>query len=147
MALVTDIRGECKAGATPQTTRYPTRPARPNVKKLLMKAAPVILPSATAEPIPAVTVAISRVAFCQGVMARVSTFSSTLGVGRAAGGGVGRGAGGRMAPWWTTIEPRTTSSVRSILKALFSPMDNKNLVMLFEYRVDDCVGSLEGRSV
>lgn len=75
-ALVTDMRGECKAGATPHTTLYPTRLARPKVKKLSMKAVPVAFPSAMTPPIPAVTTATSLEAFCQGVMA--VTFSSTL---------------------------------------------------------------------
>lgn len=31
IALVTDMSGECKAGATPQTTRYPIKLARAKV--------------------------------------------------------------------------------------------------------------------
>ena len=39
MALVTDIRGECRAGVTPQTVWYPTMPARPKVVTIWVKAA------------------------------------------------------------------------------------------------------------
>lgn len=101
MAFVTDISGECKAGATPQTTRYPIKPARPKVKKLLMKRGPVALPSATMVPMPAVTVATSRVAFCHGVIARASFSASAafVGVGGAVGAGGGaRATGSRGAP-------------------------------------------------
>jgi hypothetical protein len=63
-----------------------------------MKVAPVAFPSAIALPIPPVTIATSRDAFCHGVIA--VTFSSILGAtGRATGGGVGLGAGGRIRPW------------------------------------------------
>lgn len=39
MALVTDIRGECKAGVTPHTVWYPTIPAKPKVVTIWVKAA------------------------------------------------------------------------------------------------------------
>jgi len=151
MALVTDIKGECKAGTTPQTTlfassgyasksvlkthRYPTRPARPKMKALSIKVAPVAFPIATAAPMEAVTIATSRVAFCQGVMA--VTVSSTFAGGAGAGGGVGRGAGGKMLPLWTTNEPRTTSSFKSMEYFPSPPMLKRNLVTLLEYRVED----------
>ena len=97
MAFVTDIKGECNAGATPQMTLYPTRPARPNVKKLFMNAVPVIFPSAITDPIPAVTVATSRVAFFHGVIALTSIFSSTTG-GAGGGAGMARGGGSKIFP-------------------------------------------------
>lgn len=107
MALVTDISGECNAGATPQTTRYPTSPASPNVKKLSMNAAPVALPSATAVPIPAVTVATSVVAFFHGVIASDIAFSSLFAVGGGTvGAGATRGTGFRCVPWCTTRDPQ-----------------------------------------
>ena len=37
-ALVTDIRGECKAGVTPHTTLYPMTPAREKVVTIWLKA-------------------------------------------------------------------------------------------------------------
>lgn len=68
------------------------------MKKLSINVAPVAFPSAIALPIPPVTTATSREAFCQGVIA--TAFSSALGAtGAATGGGVGLGAGGRMRPW------------------------------------------------
>lgn len=121
-------------------------PARPNVKKLLMNAGPASLPSATAEPMPAVIVATSRFAFCQGVTA-VASVSFGVGGGATTGGGTGRGAGGSRTPLCSTMDPRTTSSSRLIAKWLFVPMERRNLVMLFEYSVEDWVGSREGRSV
>jgi hypothetical protein len=81
------------------THLYPTRPARPKVKKLSMNAVPVALPSATAVPIPPVTRAISLVAFCHGVIATDASFSAAVGVGGGVtGGGSGRGAGDRISP-------------------------------------------------
>lgn len=38
MALVTDIRGEWRAGVTPQTVWYPTIPAKPKVVTMVVKA-------------------------------------------------------------------------------------------------------------
>lgn len=73
MALVTLISGECRAGITPHTLRYPIKPARPTVKTLLMKTGPVALPKASAPPIVAVTAATSRFAFCHGVKATVGS--------------------------------------------------------------------------
>jgi hypothetical protein len=135
IAFVTDIRGECNAGATPQTTLYPIIPANPNVKKLLINAGPASFPSATAEPIPAVIVATSRLAFCHGVIA--TTSGSLLVTGAATGGGAGRGAAGRTSPLCATIDPRTTSSLRSTANRPSPPMESKNFVMLLEYSVDD----------
>lgn len=39
MALVTDMRGEWRAGVTPHTVWYPTMPARPKVVTIWVKAA------------------------------------------------------------------------------------------------------------
>lgn len=39
MALVTDMRGECRAGVTPHTVWYPTIPAKPKVVTIWVKAA------------------------------------------------------------------------------------------------------------
>ena len=148
IAFVTDIRGECNAGATPHTTRYPMSPARPNVKKLLMNAGPATFPRAITPPIPAVTVATSLEAFCHGVIALVSATSAAwAALGAVTGGGRGRGAGGNLVPLCRTMDPRTTSSSRLMAKRLFSPIESRNFVMLFEYSVEDCVGSREGRSV
>ena len=134
MALVTLINGECRAGVTPQTVRYPMRPAKANVKKLPMKIGPVAFPSARASPIPPVTVATSREVFCHGVIARTSgAFVSCAGLTGRAGGGAGRGAVGTILPLYVTIEPRTTSSFRSIPKVFSSgAIERRNLVMLFE---------------
>lgn len=141
------MRGEWRAGVTPQITLYPTNPARPKVKKLSINAGPVAFPRATAVPIPAVIVATSRRVFCHGV--RAFTVSASLGAtgGAGAGGGKARTTGGRIWPWWTTIEPLTTSSSRSTLKWLSLPIERRNFEMLLEYKLDDCVGNLEGRSV
>ncbi len=55
MALVTDIRGECRAGETPQTTLYPTMPARLKVLIMTVKAGlGEATPRATREERPAV---------------------------------------------------------------------------------------------
>ena len=112
-----------------------------------MNAGPASFPRATAVPIPAVTVATSRVAFCHGVIAVFSTVSFCAG-GATTGGGTGRGAGGSTSPLWSTIDPRTTSSSRLTANSLEpSPMERRNFVMLFEYNVEDCVGKRKGRSV
>lgn len=37
--MVTDMRGECRAGVTPHTVWYPTMPARPKVVTIWVKAA------------------------------------------------------------------------------------------------------------
>ena len=138
MAFVTDIRGECKAGATPQTTRYPIKPARPNVKKLAINRGPVTLPSATAVPIPAVTVATSRVAFCHGVIALVAFSASAAFVGMDYGVGVAgatRTTDSTTAPWCTTRAPRTTSSSKLIWKregVFAGAIERRNFVILFE---------------
>lgn len=111
---------------------YPTKPARPKVKKLSMNAIPLAFPSAIVLPIPPVTRATSRHAFCHGVIANVCVPAS-LGVGGGVTcGGIVRGTGGRGTPPCRTIEPRTTSSSRSILNLPSPPIDNKNFVMLFE---------------
>jgi hypothetical protein len=149
MALVTLINGECRAGTTPQTVRYPMRPAKANVKKLPMNIGPVAFPNARAKPIPPVTVATSRVVFCHGVTATTSgALVSCAGLTGRGGGGAGRGAVGTMSPLYVTIEPRITSSFKSTPKCFSSgAIERRNLVILFEYSVDDCVGSREGRSV
>src|SRR5216684_3775244 len=138
IAFVTDISGECKAGATPQTTRYPIKPARPKVKKLLINRGPVAFPSAIAVPIPVETVATSRIAFCHGVIARASFSASVafVGVGDAVGAGGGaRGTGSRGVPLCTTRAPRTTSSSKLIWKlegVLTGATERRNFVILFE---------------
>src|SRR6266550_846018 len=122
----------CVARHKAYTHLYPTSPARPKVKKLSMKAIPVAFPSAIVLPIPPVTTATSRQAFCHGVIANVSVVAS-LGVGGAVtGGGIARGTGGRGTPSCRTMAPRTTSSSRSILNFPSPPMDRRNLEMLFE---------------
>lgn len=126
---------------------YPTKPARPKVKKLSINAVPVVLPRASTPPMPPVTKATSRDAFCHGVTAVTFAVSSTAVGGGVTGGGIARGTGGSMLPLWTTSEPRTTSSPRSTAKLPSPPRESRNLVMLLEYKVDDCVGNLEGRSV
>ena len=60
IAFVTLMRGEWRAGATPQTALYPIMDARANVKALPIKRGPVAFPSATAAVIPPVTTATSR---------------------------------------------------------------------------------------
>lgn len=94
-----------------------------------MNIGPVAFPRASIVPIPAVTAVTSRVVFCQGVTASVvaslaaevtacgvcpRVFVVVVGVG----GGVGRARGtlGIILPFCVTIEPRTTSSSRSIPK-------------------------------
>lgn len=37
--MVTDMRGECRAGVTPHTVWYPTMPASPKVVTICVKAA------------------------------------------------------------------------------------------------------------
>jgi hypothetical protein len=99
-----------------------------------MNKGPVTFPSIKASPIPPVTVATSLEVFCQGVIATVSTFATSGAVFTAgAGGGAGRGADGIMSPLYVTIEPRTTSSFRSIPKCFSSgAIESRNLVMLLE---------------
>jgi hypothetical protein len=101
IALVTLIKGECSAGATFQTTLYPTKPAKPKVKNWLMNAAPVSFPMPTELPIPAVTSATSLVAFCHGVKANVLAFSAALvgAGGEGTGAGMVRTTGAKIAPW------------------------------------------------
>lgn len=103
---------------TPQTTRYPMREASAKVKAFPINSGPVNLPRARAVPIPAVTPATSRDVFWKGV--RATTASSGLGaaLGAGVGGGAGRGAVGKMLPLRVTIEPLTTSSLKSIPKDL-----------------------------
>ena len=113
-----------------------------------MNAGPVNLPRAIIDPIPPVTSATSRVAFCHGVNALASAASATFAaLGGATGGGAGRGAGGRTLPLCSTMAPRTTSSSRLIAYLPSPPIESKNFVTLFEYSVEDCVGRREGRSV
>ena len=53
-----------------------------------------------------------------------------------------------ISPFCTTIDPRTTSSVKSTPNSFsLGIMESRNLVILLEYSVDDCVGSREGKSV
>ena len=53
MAFVTDMRGECRAGVTPQTVWYPTIPDRPKVVIIEVNAGPgEPTPRATNAPIP-----------------------------------------------------------------------------------------------
>lgn len=53
-----------------------------------------------------------------------------------------------MEPFSVTIEPLTTSSSKSTPNSFSAgAMESMNLVILLEYKVEDCVGSLEGRSV
>jgi len=132
-----DIRGECRAGATCQTTRYPIRPARPNVKTLVINRGPATLPSATVVPMPAVTVATSRIAFCHGVIALVFFSASAAFVGVGGGTGVAgatRGTDSDTAPWCTTRAPWTTSSSKLICKrkGVFTGPIERSFVILFE---------------
>lgn len=56
IALVTDIRGEWRAGVTPQTTLYPITPAKEKVVTMVAKAGfGEAIPKARSEPKPAVT--------------------------------------------------------------------------------------------
>jgi hypothetical protein len=124
------------------------REASAKVKAFPMKSGPVSLPSARAVPIPAVTPTTSRDVFWKGVKATAVSSGLREAFGVGAGGGAGRGAGGIISPLRVTIAPRTTSSLRSNPKDLsWGAMDSKNFTMLFEYKVEDCVGSLDGRSV
>lgn len=102
---------------------------------LLMKTGPVSFPKARADPIPAVTVATSRVVFCHGVKATTSaSFEVALAVLAAGvGGGDGGAAGGKTSPFKVTIAPRVTSSSKSTVNPLsLSDRESKNLVILFE---------------
>ena len=102
------------------------------MKKLSMKAVPVAFPKATTLPIPAVTSATSREAFCQGVIAKVVS-SALVGVGGGVTGrGRVRGTGGRILPSYTMRDPRTTSSLRSMKNLPSPPIERRNLVILLE---------------
>ena len=98
-----------------------------------MNSGPVALPRTRARDMPPVTVATSRETFCQGVSATTSTAAASgifLGAG---GGGAGRGAVGTMEPLCVTMEPRTTSSLRSMPKCFScGDMERRSLVMLLE---------------
>ena len=65
----------------------------------------------------------------------------------ATGGVCGGGGGHIIVPLSRTIDPRTTSSLRSTSKWSFSPIDNKYLVILLAYNVLAWVGRRLGRSV
>jgi hypothetical protein len=127
-----------------------------------MKMGLVYFPRARTVPIPPVTAATWRDVFWKGVKATMEAafaFSVVMlevggtdgdGAEGACGGagGAGRAAGGTISPCCVTIAPRTTSSSRLMPKWFRSgAIESKNLVMLFEYRVEDWVGSREGRSV
>lgn len=133
---------------TPHTVRYPMSPAKAKVKTLPIKIGPVALPSASASPIPPVTVATSLDVFCHGVIASSTGLLSTAGLTGRWGGGAGRGAVGTMPPLYVIIDPRTTSSFMSTPKEFSDGfMESRNLVILLEYRVEDWVGRREGKSV
>jgi hypothetical protein len=115
-------------------------PANANVKALLIKIGPVALPRATARPIPPVTPATSLACFCHGVRATVVAVAPVGAIVEAGlgAGGAGRGAVGMISPLCVTMEPRTTSSLKSMPKCLSSgAIERRNFVMLFEYKVDD----------
>lgn len=100
---------------------------------LLMKMGPVAFPNAKAVPMPAVTAVTSRVVFCQGVSAFTSALAAAAAAAGFGGGGAGRGAGGSISPFNVTIDPRTTSSVRSTPKDFsLGAIESRNLTMLFE---------------
>ena len=102
------------------------------MKKLSMKAVPVALPKSTTLPIPAVTSATSREAFCQGVIAKVVS-SALAGVeGEVTGEGSVRGTGGKTSPSCIMRDPRTTSSLRSMKNLPSPPIERRNLVILLE---------------
>src|ERR1700760_3344268 len=88
MALVTLMSGECSAGVTPHTTRYPIKPANPVVKTLDMNKGVVYFPRATIPPITPERAVTSLAVFCHGVSA---VTSSTLAGRGAAGFGAGDG--------------------------------------------------------
>ena len=75
----------------------------------------------------------------------------TIAVTGFLGGGEGAaaaGGGGHInSPSFNTIEPRTTSSSRSMANSPLPPMERRNFVRLLAYRVLDCVGKRLGRSV
>ena len=98
-----------------------------------MNVGPASLPRVIAVPIPPVTSATSFRAFCHGVTAFVSATSAAFCCeGAWTGGGKGLGAGGRRVPFCRTMDPRTTSSSKSMVNRPSPPMDSKNLVILFE---------------
>ena len=116
-----------------------------------MKGAEVEEPSATAVPSPAETVATSLETFCQGVTALTSSLTMEGG-GTATEAAAGlaflsAGAGHSKLPDCKMMDFRTTSSCRSMLKVESLPMDKRNLMTLFEYRVELWVGRRDGRSV
>lgn len=142
------MRGECSAGVTPHTTRYPIKLASANVNAFPIRSGLVNLPSASTDAIPAVMTPVWRVVSWKGVSATTSGSFSASGLAAGGGGGAGRGAGGRISPLWVTMEPRTTSSERSTPNSFSrGVMERRSLVMLLEYRVEDWVGRREGKSV
>lgn len=112
-----------------QTALNPTKPARPNALKLSMKAGPVSLPRASVVPIPAVVRPTVEMAFSHGVATTFFSSILTAGLGRdMAGAGAAMGGAGHITSFlYVTRAPRTTSSLRLMLKRPWSPMLRRNL--------------------
>lgn len=88
------------------------------------------------------------VVFCYGVSVMILVFFVVVEVVVGVGGGVGWGVGGRIWFFCVIIVLCMILFFRLMLNFLFfGVMDRKNLVILFEYRVEDWVGSLEGKLV
>mmetsp|Transcript_19190 Transcript_19190/g.61044 ORF Transcript_19190/g.61044 Transcript_19190/m.61044 type:complete len:294 (+) Transcript_19190:1971-2852(+) len=157
-AFVTAIRGECSAGATPQTTLYPTMPANASVPVMLRNAG-----SADATPMPSTptmppvsAMAVRMVGAYRSVTASSSAAAGFAGACWPTLAIDGGGGGGHMSsPPSSTVLPRTTSSSMSMAKvpatglpaSSLPVMDSSSLEMLFAYSVLLCVGSRLGRSV
>jgi hypothetical protein len=109
MAFVTDIRGECRAGATPQTVWYPQIEANPNLDSIAENAG-LGDKSPNARAVPTATVAVF--AFLQdssnGSATAVTDGAEICDFFTGGGGdGANAGAGHMRFPSCATSAPRT----------------------------------------
>mmetsp|Transcript_59861 Transcript_59861/g.182914 ORF Transcript_59861/g.182914 Transcript_59861/m.182914 type:complete len:235 (+) Transcript_59861:1761-2465(+) len=143
MALVTDMRGECRAALTPATTCEPTKHAKLRV----VANVPTPPPKRLTPTRPATPAAYNKLVLRDWRNATFfgSTFSgsgasTTSATFAGAGGGFASGSG-RRSPSWNSQHPRTASSVSSKKKRPFGPIDNKNFDTLLAYSSEAWAGA------
>ena len=153
-AFVTDMRGLCKAGVTPQTTWYPTMPAKAKVLSIFRNSGSgAVYPNASAPNIQAEVLTAFNHASLYG-SATTTSFLWTAAAGYYNSDfEVTIGGGGHFnSPFSVTILYLTTSSSKStplidspslIVPAIY----DINFEILFAYKVELYVGNLLGKSV